>query len=246
MAVEIRVNPLKSNAGREPDYLVVFQTTPGQQPHAATPLLAQTPAQAEAQADVEIERRDRELASMREQLRAMIHDHEAANEELRAMNEEVLSSNEELQSANEELETAKEEAESSNEELTTLNDELQQRNSELTHLADDLGNLLIGVNIPILFLDIGLRIRRFTPPAGKVLNLIATDIGRPLTDIAATLDGADWGELASPGNPTLRGRSSEEVRDREGHWYVAANAALQDQRPDRPRVCWWRSSTSMR
>ena len=218
VAVEIRVNPLKGNAGREPDYLVVFQTAPGQQPHAATPLL-QTPAQAEAHADVEIERRDRELASMREQLRAMIHDHEAANEELRAMNEEVLSGNEELQSANEELETAKEEAESSNEELTTLNDELQQRNAELTHLADDLGNLLMGVNIPILFLDIGLRIRRFTPPAGKVLNLIATDVGRPLTDIAATLDGDDWGELA---HRAIQHSEviEEEVRDREGRWYV--------------------------
>ncbi len=178
-----------------------------------------TGPRARAHASEEIALRDRELASMREQLRAMIHDHEAANEEMRAMNEEVLSSNEELQSTNEELETAKEELESSNEELTTLNDELQQRNAELTHLTDDLSNLLTGVNIPILFLDIGLRIRRFTPLAGKVLNLIATDVGRPLTDIAATLEVADWSEMAS--RAIQRSEVVErEVRDREGHWYA--------------------------
>ncbi len=149
----------------------------------------------------------------------MVQDHEAATEEMRAMNEEVLSSNEELQSTNEELETAKEELESSNEELTTLNDELQKRNAELSQLTDDLSNLLTGVNIPILFLDTDLRIRRFTPLAGKVLNLIDTDVGRPLTDIASTLDAADWDELAA--RVIQRSEVIErEVRDREGHWYA--------------------------
>ena len=117
------------------------------------------------------------------------------------------------------METAKEELESSNEELTTLNDELQKRNAELSQLTDDLSNLLTGVNIPILFLDADLRIRRFTPLAGNVLNLIATDVGRPLTDIASTLDVADWGELTS--QVIQRSQVIErEVRDREGHWYA--------------------------
>ncbi len=218
-SVDIHVRPLKGEGGKAPDFLVIFQTMPAPEPANAAEQPLRTGSRARAHASEEIALRDRELASMREQLRAMIHDHEAANEEMRAMNEEVLSSNEELQSTNEELETAKEELESSNEELTTLNDELQQRNAELTHLTDDLSNLLTGVNIPILFLDISLRIRRFTPLAGKVLNLIATDVGRPLTDIAATLEVADWSEMAS--RAIQRSEVVErEVRDREGHWYA--------------------------
>ena len=124
-----------------------------------------------------------------------------------------------MQSTNEELETAKEELESSNEELTTLNDESQKRNAELSQLTDDLGNLLTGVSIPILILDLDLRIRRFTPLAGKVLNLIATDVGRPLTDIASTLGVVDWGELTSQ---VIKQSEvvEREVRDRDGRWYA--------------------------
>ena len=217
-SADIQVWPLKGGAARECDFLVVLQETSRKQ--QANPKESPvTRAEAKTRATTELARRDRELDSLREQLRAMVQDHEAASEEMRAMNEEVLSSNEELQSTNEELETAKEELESSNEELTTLNDELQKRNAELSQLTDDLSNLLTGVNIPILFLDADLRIRRFTPLAGNVLNLIATDVGRPLTDIASTLDVADWGELTS--QVIQHSQVIErEVRDREGHWYA--------------------------
>ncbi len=93
-------------------------------------------------------------------------------EHLVAANEEALSSNEELQSTNEELETAKEELQSTNEELVTVNEQLQNRNSELGLLNDDLTNLLSSVNIPILMLSGDWRIRRFTPQAEKLLNLL--------------------------------------------------------------------------
>ena len=107
-------------------------------------------------------------ASIREHLRVLIAEHEAAQEEMKAANEEVLSSNEELQSTNEELETAKEELQSSNEELITLNDELQHSNAELNVLTHDLTNLLVGVDIPVLVLDAELRVRRFTPDGGDI------------------------------------------------------------------------------
>ena len=216
--VDIQVWPLKGRDSGEPDFLVVLQETALRPvPDAAEP--PPKHGEMKARARAEIARRDRELAAAREQLRALIQDNEAASEEMRAMNEEVLSSNEELQSTNEELETAKEELESSNEELTTLNDELQKRNTELSQLSDDLSNLLTGVNIPILFLDTDLRIRRFTPLAGSVMNLVATDVGRPITDIASVLDDADWHKLALE---TIQGSRvvEREVRDRAGHWYT--------------------------
>jgi len=217
-AVDIEVWPLKGRHAVETDFLVVFQEAAKQTPaDAGKPPL--TRLETGQRRKAEMARRDRELDSMREQLRALTQDHEAASEEMRAMNEELLSTNEEFQSTNEELETAKEELESSNEELTTLNDELQKRNAELSQLTDDLSNLLVGVDIPILILDIDLRIRRFTPLAGKVLHLIATDAGRPLTDIASTLDAADLGELASQAIETAQ-VVEREVRDREGRWYT--------------------------
>src|SRR4030095_7972131 len=140
------------------------------------------------------------------------------NEELRSANEEVQSSNEELQSINEELETAKEELQSTNEELTTVNEELQNRNDELTNLNNDLNNLLSSVSIPILMLGNDLRIRRFTPMAEKVMNLIGTDIGRPLTDIKPNLRILDLKQTISHVIESLEIHESE-VEDNKGKWY---------------------------
>ena len=123
-----------------------------------------------------------------------------------------------MQSTNEELETTKEELQSSNEELTTLNEELQNRNAELSQLANDVSNLLVGVNIPIAILDRDLRIRRFTPMAEKVMNLIATDVGRPFAHIASNLI-ANWDQLFSEVLDHLR-TVEREVQDRQGHWYI--------------------------
>jgi two-component system, chemotaxis family, CheB/CheR fusion protein len=128
-----------------------------------------------------------ELEATRDYLQSIIEEQRTTNEELRSANEEIQSSNEELQSINEELETAKEELQSTNEELTTVNEELQNRNDELTILNSDLTNLLSSVHIPILMLGGDLRVRRFTPMAEKLLNLIPGDLGRPITDIKPNL-----------------------------------------------------------
>ncbi len=159
-----------------------------------------------------------ELTAAREHLRTLIAEHETAQEEMKAANEEILSSNEELQSTNEELETAKEELQSSNEELITLNEELQHRNSELNVVTHDLTNLLLGVDIAVLVLDSQLRVRRFTPVAGRLLNLIQGDVGRPFSNIASNLNVTDWKELFA--RVTGLGQLVErEVSDRGGHRY---------------------------
>jgi two-component system CheB/CheR fusion protein len=121
-----------------------------------------------------------ELAATRQYLESVIEQHEATNEELRAANEEIVSSNEELRSTNEELQSAKEELQATNEELRTVNDELRDRNMEATRLSDDLTNVLNSVEIPILIVGRDLRLRKFTPMAGKVFGLLAADLDRPL------------------------------------------------------------------
>src|SRR5262249_52236509 len=128
------------------------------------------------------------------------------------------SANEELQSTNEELQTAKEEAQSANEELATVNEELRHRNAELARVNNDLINLLSGVNIPIVMVSRDLRIRRFTPMAEKVFNLIPTDMGRPISDIKPNLQLADLSQMIADVIDSLVPHESE-VRDREGHWF---------------------------
>jgi two-component system CheB/CheR fusion protein len=158
---------------------------------------------------------EKELAASREYLQSIIQDLEAANEELQSANEEILSANEELQSTNEELDTAKEELQSTNEELNTVNEELQSRNEELSHVNSDLINLLANVQIAIVMVSHDLRIRRFTPMAERVLNLIPTDVGRPISDIKPNIDCPDLEEQISEAVDSMSVKESE-CRDRTG------------------------------
>ena len=147
-----------------------------------------------------------------------IQELEAANEELQSANEEILSSNEELQSTNEELDTAKEELQSSNEELNTVNDELHARNEELIRANSDLLNILSSVQIAILIVSSDLRIRRFTPMAERMLNLIATDVGRPIGHIKPNLDLGDLDQSIREAIDTVT-PVERQVQDRFGNWY---------------------------
>ncbi|MBE9063714.1 chemotaxis protein CheB [cf. Phormidesmis sp. LEGE 11477] len=129
-----------------------------------------------------------ELKITRENLRSTVEGIETSNEELKSANEELLSMNEELQSSNEELQTSKEEMQSINEELETVNTELRNKVEELDAVNSDIQNLFESTRIATVFLDEGLRIKRFTPAAIELFNLIGTDVGRPITDISLSLE----------------------------------------------------------
>ena len=138
-----------------------------------------------------IEELDRELAYTRENLQATIEEQQASNEELKSTNEELQSTNEELQSTNEELETSKEELQSVNEELITVNAELQAKIEQLAAMQNDMKNLLDSINIGTLFLDMQLHIKRITRDAMKIYRLVASDVGRPLSDIKSNIEDVD-------------------------------------------------------
>jgi two-component system CheB/CheR fusion protein len=159
-----------------------------------------------------------ELAEARDYLQSVQEQNEAANEELQAANEEVTSANEELQSINEELETSKEELESTNEELTTLNEEMAHRNRELQTLNSDLLNFQTSADVAVVLLGRDLAIRRFTPLAAKVFNLLATDAGRLLTSVRHNLDCPDLEPLVAEVIETISGRERE-IQDQQGRWY---------------------------
>jgi two-component system CheB/CheR fusion protein len=212
--VAIEVIPF-SGSLRDRHFLVLFDAL------SVSPPLSkrEKTKRAEDDAGRQSVRLKRELEATREYLQSIIEEQEAMNEELRSANEEIQSSNEELQSTNEELETAKEELQSSNEELITLNEELENRNQELAQVNNDLINLLASVDIPIVMLDAGMRIRRFNPGAQRALNLIPTDIGRSIRDLKTTLvfDGLD--ELIASVIDNLETRELE-VHDRNGKLFL--------------------------
>ncbi|MEP7365711.1 MAG: chemotaxis protein CheB [Acidobacteriota bacterium] len=161
-----------------------------------------------------------ELRAKDEHLQAVIEELESSNEELRSAHEEMQSVNEEMQSTNEELETSKEELQSVNEELSTVNSELQTRVVDLSRHNNDMTNLLSGTGIGTIFVDHSLRILRFTPTVSALVNLINSDVGRPLDQIRSNLVGYD--NLAADLKEVLVSLipKEREVQTNTGEWYL--------------------------
>ena len=217
--VNLEVIPVTGPAG-ERDYLVLFENVVAASATRAKRKAAGAarPPKARTAPPGQMESLRRELTATKEFLQSIIEEREAANEELRSANEEILSSNEELQSTSEEMETAKEELQSANEELTTVNEELQHRNVELGQLYNDLNNLFTSVNLPVLMLAGDLRLRRFTPLAADLFNLVSGDVGRLVRDLKPNLDLPNLEELCRRAIDAVA-TTEQEVRDREGRWY---------------------------
>ena len=155
------------------------------------------------------------LGMAEEQLRSTRGESAASTEELRASNEELQTINEELRSTTEELETSREELQSVNEELSTVNGELNLKIEETAQANDDLQNLIISAEIGTVFVDREKRIKRFTPQAATLFNLLPSDVGRPLFDVTHRLD---YPAMASDVEEVLRDlrRVEREVRSIDG------------------------------
>jgi two-component system CheB/CheR fusion protein len=241
--VNLTVRPMLANPAAPlaaPLYLVILeQAAPGSAPGSASglasdsapPALAGKPDRADpaapapvaltlAEAEARIAALTDDLRVRDEHLRSSLEELAQSNQELKAFNEEMQSVNEELQSTNEELETSKEELQSTNEELDTVNAELQGKVADLAHSNNDMNNLLAGTGIGTVFVDQRLRVLGFTPAAAQIINLIPSDVGRPLPHFHANLVGydrlgADLREVLD----TLVHKSIE-VRTPEGQHYT--------------------------
>jgi two-component system CheB/CheR fusion protein len=162
---------------------------------------------------------ERELQQARAEMQNLRDDMQTSQEELKSTNEEMQSTNEELQSTNEELTTSKEEMQSLNEELQTVNNELQGKVDELSRSNNDMKNLLNSTDIATLFLDNELRVRRFTTQATKIIKLIPSDVGRPITDLASDLI---YPELKEDAGEVLQklGAKEKPISSRDGRWFT--------------------------
>jgi two-component system CheB/CheR fusion protein len=211
-AVRVTVRPIQLPTAPEGLLLITFEDEA-----PSSPLTPER--QAEPSDESALRQMEYELKATREDLQSTIEELESSNEELKASNEEIMSMNEELQSANEELETSKEELQSLNEELSTVNNQLQEKVDELETTNNDIANLLHCTDIATIFLDVAFRIKRFTPAATKLFNMIDSDLGRPLSDLTPRF-----------GDPELVGDAQlvleqlvpreKEVSTAEGSWWV--------------------------
>lgn len=161
---------------------------------------------------------ERKLKLTTERLNNTIEEMTTSNEELKSANEELQSMNEESQSTNEELETSKEELQSINEELTTVNSELQLKIDELSSVNDDMTNLFNSTEIATIFVDNNINIRRFTEEATKLIKLIESDVGRPLSDIVSQIK---YPELIDDIGQVIKRVvfKEKEVNTAKGEWY---------------------------
>ncbi len=195
-------------------YLVILEEAPPSDSELLTALIAGPDA------DARIVALQQELRAKEEYLQTTHEELETANEELKSSNEEMQSVNEELQSINEELETSKEELQSVNEELATVNAELQSKVADLTRANNDMNNLLAGTGIATIFVDHRLCILRFTPTATKIINLIQSDIGRPVGHIVSNLMGYNQLLTASQAVLDTLVPQEVEVQTQAGRWYT--------------------------
>ncbi len=209
---DLAVRPLEVDGGATL-YLVILGEQPAHPSDAGQPLV-------DADQTGRIAELERELRAKDEYLQTTLEEMETTNEELKSTNEEMQSINEELQSTNEELETSKEELQSVNEELSTVNAELQDKVADLSRANNDMNNLLAGTGVGTVFVDHRLCISRFTPAATQVINLIASDVGRPLEHVASNIVGYDRmvDDIAAV-LEHLTPREAE-VQVKSGAWYL--------------------------
>ena len=148
----------------------------------------------------------------------------AASEKLFALNENMQSFNEELLSANEEMQSTNEEMQSINEELHTINADYQLKNKELLELNDDLNNYFKSNINGQLFVSSDLRLMRFSPGTVRHINLLESDIGRPISNISTNFR---FETLSEDINHVLNNGYSitREIQSNDGKWYQVMTMA---------------------
>ena len=208
--INLYVTPLQSPLELQERLLVAFEDVP--QPVETEPYSREFEVIPEDQHEAKIRELEEELQRTKDSYQTVV-------EELESTNEELQSSNEELQSTNEELVSSKEELQSLNEELHTVNAELQSKVDELTSTQEDMSHLLNSTEIAMVFVDNQLRIKRFSREATRIINMIDTDVGRPLEHQVTKLEDKNIIQDLKYVLDTLI-PVEEEVRTTDGVWYI--------------------------
>lgn len=206
--IDMRVRPLYDKRNRRMMIMVIFEEVKQKESRIIE-------SEDDCQSSIQNQRimdMEQELIYTKENLQAAIEELETSNEELQSTNEELISSNEELQSTNEELQSV-------NEELYTVNSEHQKKIEELTQLNNDINNLLKNTNIGTIFLDKQLLIRKWTPAIKSVINIIDTDVGRPIHHISHNTLYENFLDDIKKVLNTLKEKEVE-IRGKDDKWFL--------------------------
>ncbi len=214
--IDLTVKPVVQPGIQQPLYMLVFENVT--MPPKERKTISGRASSSSRLKDINIEL-ENELKHTKELLQNTSEEMQLSQEELKSTNEEMQSTNEELQSTNEELSSSKEEMQSLNEEMMTVNAELQVKVDELTLSNSDMKNLLNRTEIATIFLDNDLNIRRFTPEATGIFNLIQSDIGRPISHIVSKLRYDDIVTDVRKVLDLLMYKEAQ-VQAKDGHWYI--------------------------
>jgi two-component system CheB/CheR fusion protein len=102
--------------------------------------------------------------------------------------------------------------------LQTVNSELKLKLEAVSRAHSDLQNLMAATDFGTLFLDSGLRIKRFTRQVTELFSITPSDEGRPIADFAHRLE---YDSLISDARRVLANLTPivHEIRSRDGRWY---------------------------
>jgi len=179
LGINLRVNYIKEHeTDVSPGYYWVIFEQPDVM--SSPTVLKSVSFDASEQSRQRIEDLELELKRSKENLQVTVEELETTNEELQSANEELMSANEELQSTNEELQSV-------NEELYTVNSEFQEKIAEISQANGDLDEVLGLSRIGIVFLDENMLVRRYTRAVSAYINLLESDINRPLHHISKNI-----------------------------------------------------------
>jgi len=91
---------------------------------------------------------------------------------------------------------------------------------DLSRANNDMNNLLAGTGIGTVFVDMRLRILRFTPTACTIINLISSDVGRPVGHLVSNLLGYDRLVVDAQSVLDTLIPKEVEVQTTDGKWFT--------------------------
>jgi two-component system CheB/CheR fusion protein len=204
--VNLSITPINSKNTDQKLLMIVFREDKNKSKKNTSPIFDEKIYQ-----DKYTQNLEEELKELKIKLNELHDELDSSNENMQSFSEELISANEEMQSTNEEMQSV-------NEELHTINTDYQLKNKELLEINDDLNNYFRSNINGQLFINNELQLMKFSPGAINLINLMDTDIGRPINHISTNIKFENLIEdiKAVLKNDTV---CSKEIETTNGKWY---------------------------
>jgi len=205
-SISLSVIPIANRPGLQKMLMVIFK-----EDHVSSTLDTNLIFDERIYQDKYTQNLEQELRELKIKLSELHEKLDSSNENMQSFSEELISANEEMQSTNEEMQSV-------NEELHTINTDYQLKNRELLATNDDLNNYFRSNINGQLFLNNEMQLMKFSPGAVSLINLMDTDIGRPINHLSTNIKFEDLiGDIKNVLNNDIV--VSKEIQTTNGKWY---------------------------